>query len=528
MKVKAPIHSECATGKFDGGIIFERTRGLCIAKRMKRPPNPQSTSQVLTRNRLSILSRTWGDLTEEQRQAWDEAAPGLATGYNNYVGLGIKALEMGETPIEDPPPTPGPNDIEGPELRTGNLGELDIVWDPATQGDKIEVRCTGAIPDGREPKNNEYRVKGFPPASAGTFTLTDLPPSSKVGVRLRPMFNNGQAGNTWEAVGYAGDPLYVGYLPFSLNKSIMVKMDLVGFRKLRTINYGPRVKNLFGPALSPTGSHIYCFDEKTPPTVYKIRTNDLQIEDQFTPVGVGDVNSYNVIGNSENYLYLSGFSDPATVYKIDLNTKALVSSIGFGAGSTEIWSLRIDSGGQYLYGIVSRPAARFFKIDLSSFTLLNLTALSAPSGPGRGLVLDEANGHAYISGGGAASRIFKCLLSDTSEVEVKSFSSDIAEMFQGEGPLDGYIYFTSTSSPGEVGRFRISDFTFQGKVTGQPGEDLWHSLLLDTARDNLFTVNRAGRANLIKISTTPFQRVAGLSFAPGEENVIEMAGFLSL
>jgi hypothetical protein len=100
-------------------------------------------------------------------------------------------------------------------------------------------------------------------------------------------------------------------------------------------------------------------------------------------------------------------------------------------------------------------------------------------------------------------------------------------MPQGVGPLDGFIYFSAFGSPGEVGRFRLSDFTFQGKVTGQPGEDGWQSILLDTVRKNIFVVNKTGLARMVQISTSPFQRVAGFAFSPGEEDIIEMAGFLS-
>lgn len=527
MKVNGPLYSRDVTGKFDGGIIFENTRGLPVAKRMKRPPNPQSQSQTLTRNRLSVLSRAWGDLTQAQRDAWDAAAPGLATGYNNYVGLGIKALEMDETPVGDPPVTPNPDDILDPELRTGSLGEIDITWNPATDGDFIEIRTTGAIPDGRNPKNNEYRVIAFISVAAGTYALSDLVPAGRYGVRLRPMRNNGQAGNTWEGVGYAGDPLFVGYLPCSLNKSIMIKFDLVDFRRLRTVIYGAQDKFLAYPAMGPGGEFVYCTQEKTSPDIYKIRCNDLQIEDKFPVVIDNEPAGGSVVDSAANFMYLGNIGPPATLYKIDLNTRAVVGSIVFGVATVAIPRLLIDSGGVYLYGLTTRPGARVFKVDLNTFTLLYDKAVGPGSGPGRDVVLDEGGGFLYASGGGGNPKVFKCNISDLTQVALLDVTGLIGELVRGAGPLDGYFYFSSFTIPGEVGRFRISDFTFQGKVTGQPGEDRWQSLLLDTARKNLFTINWREQGRLVKISTLPFQRVAGLSLAANEEAIPEMAGFLS-
>lgn len=527
MKVNGPIHSIDATGKFDGGIIFEVTRGLPIAKRMKRPPNPQSRSQTLTRDRLSTLSRAWGDLTEAQRTAWDEAAGGLATGYNNYVGLGIKALEMSQPPVGDPPVTPNPDPILDPELRTGNLGELNIIWNPATDGDFIEIRSTGAIPDGRNPKNNEYRVRAFVSVAAGAYTLADLVPSGRYGVRLRPLRDNGQAGATWEGVGFAGDPLFVGYLPCSLNKSIMIKMDLVDFRRLRTVQYGAQIKWMHAPAVSSTGEFVYCIQEKVDPDVYKIRCNDLQIIDQFGIAMGGEPTSSMVVDNADNFLYVAGFSTPATVFKVNLSTKVVVDSIIFGPASAEIRALKIDSGGQYLYGVVGVGGPTAFKIKLSDFTLLHQAFGVPPTGPATALVLDEVGGFVYASTGGPGRKIYKFSSFDLTQAAFIEVAPHMGSPVRGAGPLGGYIYFSSFTSPGEVGRFRLSDFTFQGKVVGQPGEDEWQSLLLDTGRGNLFTINWRNQGRLIKISTSPFQRVAGLSLAAGEENIPEMAGFLS-
>ena len=58
-----------------GGTIFSKNKGGHYAKNFTNPNNPQSPAQQAVRGIFGDLSQAWRQLTQVQRDAWDEAAP---------------------------------------------------------------------------------------------------------------------------------------------------------------------------------------------------------------------------------------------------------------------------------------------------------------------------------------------------------------------------------------------------------------------------------------------------------------------
>ncbi len=98
-----------------GGITFSRNRGGAYIRKRSKPVNPNTQRQVDARNRVADLSIRWSlDLTQDQRDAWDEYAQNVPssnkigeainlTGQNWYVASNALRLQAGLTRVDDAP-----------------------------------------------------------------------------------------------------------------------------------------------------------------------------------------------------------------------------------------------------------------------------------------------------------------------------------------------------------------------------------------------------------------------------------------
>jgi len=96
------------------GNTFSRTKaGPAVRSRVK-PNNPATPAQMQVRERLSLLSKKWQGLTDDQRSAWDSLAllsksRGVCgnliamTGHQMYCKLNAQRLYMVDGITDDPP-----------------------------------------------------------------------------------------------------------------------------------------------------------------------------------------------------------------------------------------------------------------------------------------------------------------------------------------------------------------------------------------------------------------------------------------
>jgi len=69
-KVKNPLSSLGATGKFSENIIFQKQNRQYTAKKLSRPYNPRTARQLSVRDSMHGLTLIWRTLTDEQRESW--------------------------------------------------------------------------------------------------------------------------------------------------------------------------------------------------------------------------------------------------------------------------------------------------------------------------------------------------------------------------------------------------------------------------------------------------------------------------
>ena len=99
-----------------GGHVFYKGKGDAVIRTLARARNPQTRSQQTVKSRFTKLTQDWSNLTDDQRQSWNEATSSfsrknrfgdvvLLTGKNLYNSLNQQLLITGQ-PLLDFAPVP--------------------------------------------------------------------------------------------------------------------------------------------------------------------------------------------------------------------------------------------------------------------------------------------------------------------------------------------------------------------------------------------------------------------------------------
>jgi hypothetical protein len=204
MKIKNPLMSIDARGRYALALVYSIWRGLNYARAFVVPTNPQSGRQLTVRGFLTTAVRAWADLTQDQRDNWNDESKDVKTtdvfgdnviisGINYYTALSTIAQDLGETPVSDPPTAKPPKNVDTVAIATGALsGEVLVTWDGASEGDFVDVWITGALGPGRTAQKSDYSHHSFTAIATATLTIDGLIPDAFYGVKVRAVFNSGQ------------------------------------------------------------------------------------------------------------------------------------------------------------------------------------------------------------------------------------------------------------------------------------------------------------------------------------------------
>lgn len=205
MKIRAPLHSMDARGRFGVGFVFSIWKGMSTARVFSVPVNPRSSRQMVIRALLTSASRAWAALTDANRDAWDAWAllqnrknifgqDQKVSGYNEYCSLSVLAADVGETPVSSPPADPAPVMVTDGAIAEGAAGgEIDVTW-TAGQDGFVDVWATGVLPVGRQPRESDYRHLAYVADATESYTIEGLIGGSLYGVRIRQVAADGQSG----------------------------------------------------------------------------------------------------------------------------------------------------------------------------------------------------------------------------------------------------------------------------------------------------------------------------------------------
>jgi hypothetical protein len=184
-KVAGPLYSERAVGKFAGSHVYNTWRGMNIVKRLTSPAQPRTERQLLVRSYIQLLSQAWQALTSAQRadwQIWADAnqpndpqfgRPIPWTGYNAYVGLNCRMIDMGYAVSVVPPATTAPT-APTSLIAAFAAGDITVTWSGLGGTDKQFDLWYWINPSpARQPNIQLFKHYSYTAGEGGTLTITD-------------------------------------------------------------------------------------------------------------------------------------------------------------------------------------------------------------------------------------------------------------------------------------------------------------------------------------------------------------------
>ncbi len=183
-KVISPLHSAEARGKVEG-LIFNTWRGFNTVKTFKSPAQPRTKIQLLMRAYAVQMARAWGELSDIQRDGWNDYAvnhpdidwtgsPKRLSGFNWYIRCNTRILRLAGPVISDPPEENAPPPMAAFAAGDG-VNESILTW---VFGDGAANRHwiygVGPLSQGRDAKREAAVIVGAGTASQQTLTLTGL------------------------------------------------------------------------------------------------------------------------------------------------------------------------------------------------------------------------------------------------------------------------------------------------------------------------------------------------------------------
>jgi len=208
-KVRNPLSSEDARGKFGPVIVFSGWRAIKTVRTKVTPTNPRSVRQLAVRGILAGLSASWSAISSAEAAAWRAFAAArqktnvfgsfFASGFNAYQELNFFVVDNGDTANDAPPTAAFKGNLSGYTAVSGSSsGEIDLAWtDPATAAasDIVDVWATPAMPNElRQAQESDFRHVEYLAGNATTRTLGSLTPSAWYWVKVRFIQEDGRAG----------------------------------------------------------------------------------------------------------------------------------------------------------------------------------------------------------------------------------------------------------------------------------------------------------------------------------------------
>lgn len=218
MKIKFGSLVIAGSGKI-GGHVASRNRGGAYLRTKVSPSNPQTNAQLIARSLLSSLSSAWSGLTQEARNAWNNAVSQFSStdvfgdaknpsGINLFVKLNANLSNVGLAQLDLPPVK---REVPFSTIKNAvmDLGDetLEIDFDLTTlDGEQVMVLATSSQSAGTNFVKNQFRrigsyvVTGNVVGNTSTLFIDyvakfGMPlPDANIKVRVVPIISTGQAG----------------------------------------------------------------------------------------------------------------------------------------------------------------------------------------------------------------------------------------------------------------------------------------------------------------------------------------------
>lgn len=183
MKLKFGAIITDGRGKI-GGHVASKNRAGAYLRTKVTPSNPNTVAQAQARGILASLSQGWGQLTDSQRQGWNDAVKEWGTtdifgdiknpsGINLFVKLNANLISVGFPQFSE---VPSKMEVPSVIIASASLGisndEVLIYFDNNTAaGFRALVRATPRLSAGVSFVKSQFRVIGYSDVIGNSLVL---------------------------------------------------------------------------------------------------------------------------------------------------------------------------------------------------------------------------------------------------------------------------------------------------------------------------------------------------------------------
>jgi len=207
MKLRAPILSADARGRFADALVFGIWRGLNWARRLVMPRNPKTPRQEEVRGILTTVTRAWPKLSDSQRALWEAFALLMSptdpltgnqirwTGIAGFIWTNTVLVDTGQPLALTPPSLPMPTGVPGFALYPGpGPREATATWTLLPAGILVDL-WTQAELRSRKLHRFRFRHRAYVDGTSGAYTFGGNPSGWKIGVKARQVLMDGGRGS---------------------------------------------------------------------------------------------------------------------------------------------------------------------------------------------------------------------------------------------------------------------------------------------------------------------------------------------
>lgn len=100
-RVSGPLHSDAASGKFAGSVVFSTWKGRPYARQLVTPGNPKSAKQLGVRAMMAFLAAMWKAKSLPKWTGWAAAATarGIST-FNAFAAENLARWQLFQGPSQ--------------------------------------------------------------------------------------------------------------------------------------------------------------------------------------------------------------------------------------------------------------------------------------------------------------------------------------------------------------------------------------------------------------------------------------------
>ena len=135
-RVSGPLHSDAASGKFAGSLVYAGWKGRAYVRQLVQPANPKSAKQTGVRALMAFLATQWKAKTLPKWTGWTAAATArMISEFNAYVAENLARWQLFAAPTQVYPAAESANAITTTQALTPGAGFMTIGLTPSAAGD---------------------------------------------------------------------------------------------------------------------------------------------------------------------------------------------------------------------------------------------------------------------------------------------------------------------------------------------------------------------------------------------------------